>query len=291
MSDTQEPFDPGAQKHGWQVIPPFFNYLGASYGDWAGRWLNWLISVDPDKNNNGPVVFLRGIDFEIRRGSYRHFIRIGDQKLRITMDQAIFWPTICVFVDEKMVPSLNTDQKRLTDIFSASVLTDHPPLASQATIDGDPIVTNLENFFTVSPEFTLHVPEASYGSTLGQLFQVPIKYEGDCEAAVCGYFLLMKPREAGGPYKIASNGNAEDQYHTETLVEIEVIDDSPQNRYLGQRTLMTEIVKDELSKQIRNNGQGLKMEGEDGLLASFQKIIEASHQPLPPPREPENKND
>ncbi len=290
MNDSGEPIDIGARNHNWRVIPPICNYLGLSYGDWASRWLNWLVGVDPDKNNNGPVVFLRGIDFEMRGGSYRQFVRIGNEKLRISLDQAIFWPIICLFVDEKMVPTFDTQQKRLTDIFSAAVLTDHPPLPSQATIEGDPIVSNLEGFFTVSPDFQLHVPEASYGPTLGSLFQIPIVYEGDWRAAICGYFILMKPLQDGGPYKFASNGNAEDRYHTETLVEIEVIDDSPQNRSLGQGAQMKEIIQEELSRQqVRSNGQGLRAQ-KDELFAPYRDIIDASHQSDTKQDKPSSKN-
>ena len=273
--------DDSARRNNWQVISPACNYLGLSYGQWAARWLNWLLSVDPDLNNNGPIVFLRGVDFERRMGSYMNFIRIGKERIRVSLDQAVFFPIICLFVDEHMVPSLDDEQKRLSDVFDGALNADHPPQPNQTTLNGDPIVSNLTDFFTVSPDFILHVPEASYEPsskrTLGQLFKIPITYAGDWKAAIGGVFALMKPLQAGN-YFIASNGNAEDRYHTEMLVQIEVFDNSPKNRWKAQGELIKEIAFDEGLKQklkVQEN-ETMQIDKDSQFI---DKIIDNSHKP------------
>jgi hypothetical protein len=258
----------------WIVIPPEKNYLGLSYGEWAARWFNWLISPDPDLHNNGPVVFLRGVDFELRNGSYRHFIRIGKQRIKISLNQAIFWPVICHFVDEKMVPTLDDPQKRLTDVFNGAIGSDYPPDKTQATVDGKPIKENLTDHFIISPDFVLHVPEPTYGQSLGSVFQIPIVYPGDWRAVVCGYFIMIKPpptaANSGRSFIIASNGNAEDRYHTETFVEVEVNDEKPQNRWEGQLSSMREIIQDEIRRQTGSVGE----ERQHPVLGTFPQIAD-----------------
>lgn len=287
--DKEHQARPEKGKNDWEVIPPDKNYLGLSYGEWSARWLNWLVSPDPDLHNNGPVVFLRGIDFELRQGGYRHFIRIDKQKIRISLNQAIFWPVICHFVDEKMVPTLDDSQKRLTDVFNGAINSDYPPDKIQATIDAEPI-TDLTEHFIASPDFVLHVPEPTYGQSLGSLFQIPIIYPGDWRAAMCGYFIMIKPKPTAansGSFVIASNGNAEDRYHTETIVEVEVNNDDPQNRWKGQLSSMKEIIQEEAQKQVGSideKGQQIMGDKISQMINRFNRVLNATHPDPNPPK-------
>ena len=63
----------------WQVVDPHANYLGLPYGEWVRNWVNWLIRPDPDQHNNGPVVYLRGLDFK-ESTAYGSFIRLENER-------------------------------------------------------------------------------------------------------------------------------------------------------------------------------------------------------------------
>ena len=56
--------DNEVETDGWKMVSPDSNYLGLSYGEWAKNWMNWLVQKDPNTHNNGPVVYLRGVDFD-----------------------------------------------------------------------------------------------------------------------------------------------------------------------------------------------------------------------------------
>jgi hypothetical protein len=242
----------------WEIISPHRNYLGLSYGEWVRNWMNWLLRENPDDHNNGPVVYIRGVDFNKSSGGYNSFIRIGKDRLTMSMDQAALFAVILCFADARHHPELSDRDDRLSKIFHLIINGDHPPESRQFMVNDSQFPIGLDDFLVVSPEFKLHVPppSSSYGSTLGPFLDVPMIYEGDWDCNVTGYFVLMKPKKPGR-YTIASNATAEDGWHTETFVEIEVADQSRS----GRASFDSERMKEAVGDVLRNQGTGLPPSG------------------------------
>jgi hypothetical protein len=241
--------------------------------------MNWLVRKDPDNHNKGPVVYLRGVDFD-QHETYSNFVRIQEKRIRISLDQALFWPLMACFIDARHHPNAGDHETRLAHSYELLIHGDHPPQPNQLTIDGKPVVGDLTNFLTVSPDFKLHVPAPSYDSTLGQNLDVPLDNEGDWDCVVSGYFVLLKPIRVGN-YTIASNATAEEGYHTETLAEIQVFDESREKRAKFYSEVMEENIVDALKKQgaeISNLNRGLADDPNLAkYLSSMKKILDKGH--------------
>jgi len=84
----------------YEVIKPNELYLGKTYGGWVCDWINWLFSIDPDKHNDGHVVFLRSLPFSSQPGyamGLDPMIMVGNDKLEIFDDQAVLFPVIMAY--------------------------------------------------------------------------------------------------------------------------------------------------------------------------------------------------
>ena len=77
--------------------------------------------------------------------------------------------------------------------------------------------------------------------------------EGDWDCVVVGYFVLIKPTTQN-KYYIASNASAEDGYHTETLVEVDVHDTNK----MSLSEYHSERITDNVKKILK--AQGLEIE-------------------------------
>jgi len=279
----------------WRIISPRTSYLGITYGEWARNWMNWLIRNDPDTHNTGPVVYIRGVDFKKHRTSYGNYIKIQKERLSMSLDQAALFAIMACFVDARHHPNAEDHDKRLTKAFTLVINGDYPPARKQFTIDGKIFPIELDEFLTVSPEFKLHVPPVDYGATLGQLLDVPMIFEGDWDCALAGYFVLLKPQRPGR-YTIASNATAEDGYHTETLVEIEVFDQSKANRSVSYGQSMKDNIRDALNEQgFDMNAVGIPRAGDPSVdvLTSLDGIMDKGHlkEPRRKPGVPSSKPD
>ena len=247
----------------WQVVDPHANYLGLPYGEWVRNWVNWLIRPDPDQHNNGPVVYLRGLDFK-ESTAYGSFIRLENERIFMSRNQALLCPLMACWIDVKHHPAAEDHDKRLSKAYELVINGDHPPDSRQFSINGEPFPGKLDEYLVASPEFKLHVPSPSYGSTLGQLLDIPMVIEGDWDCVVVGYFVLIKPTTQN-KYYIASNASAEDGYHTETLVEVDVHDTNK----MSLSEYHSERITDNVKKILK--AQGLEIEKAGS--ANEQKMI------------------
>jgi hypothetical protein len=254
----------------WEIISPRSNYLGLSYGEWARNWMNWLVSKDPDSNNNGPVVYIRGVDFAKEYSLYGHFIRVEKDRLRMSLDQALLCPMMACYIDVRHHTNAETHEKRLSKVFRLVINGDYPPDQKQFSIEGNSFPISLEEFLVVTPEFKLHVPSPTYENTLGSILDVPLIFEGDWDCVVGGYYVLIKPRKVGKQI-IALNATAEDGYHIESIVEVEVFDESKTKRSLAFRDFTKEQVKEILQKQ------GATVGGVGSTLARIEKYLDTNH--------------
>lgn len=199
--------------------------MGLSYSDLAISWFRWLVSEDPDKNNDGPVYYLRGMDFAPPGADVDHyysFVRLGKNKLKVPAKRPIFWPIIFYYLSELHYPNL-TEQQMYRLLRKWMEAGDNPPSADQATIDGNRI-QNFPGTLIVTPIFELNIPDAdaTYKKTLAPLFtDEPFKVPGTYKCIAGGYFVLLKGLEArDDPYTIVSHGRGELNYITDTVVEV-----------------------------------------------------------------------
>ncbi len=201
-------------------------YMGLSYSDLCISWFNWLVSLNPDSHNNGPVFYLRGMDFPQDLSHYASqyaFARLGSNKLKISEGKAIFWPIIFYYLSQYHYPNLDEQgmYRLLTKWMDNG---DNPPANYQATIDGEPIEQDFNGKRVISPVFELTVPDGAYGKTLAPMFtDEPFLVPGTWKCVAGGYFVLLKGLKARPePYTVVSHGGGEMGYITDTLVQIQV---------------------------------------------------------------------
>jgi hypothetical protein len=201
-------------------------YMGQSYSDLCVSWFNWLVSLNPDNHNNGPVFYLRGMDFAQDRNHYASqyaFARLGSNKLKISEGKAIFWPIIFYYLSQYHYPNL--DERGMYRLLTKWMDNgDNPPANYQATIDGEPIEQDFSGKRVISPVFDLTIPDGAYGKTLAPKFtDEPFLVPGTWRCVAGGYFVLLKGLEARSePYTIVSHGVGEMGYITDTVVQIQV---------------------------------------------------------------------
>jgi hypothetical protein len=245
----------------YKIVNPSSLYLGKSYGDWITDWFNWFLSAEADSRNSGPVVFLRsrglpnsttganisdvlrqvvdgtdptsgsqsaGVDDEYR-GVYVNDpnIRIGNDRLQIFDDQAVFVPMIVAYALSSPT-HLYKDWGRMEDFTGLTIdYGDNPPLLEQLTINNDPIVLGemiINQFRIATPIFTAVVPDAPYGSSLKDFLEDSPIAPGSYPALVEGYFVMLKFEP--GSYWVHSWASAPREkfrpYFSELLYQIEV---------------------------------------------------------------------
>ena len=91
--------------------------------------------------------------------------------------------------------------------------------------------------------------------------------------------LFLKPQRPGR-YTIATNATAEDGYHTETLVEIEVFDQSKANRSISYGESMKDNIRDALHEQgFEINAVGIPKAGDPSapVLTNLDGIMDKGH--------------
>ena len=179
----------------YEVINPTVSYLGKTYGNWVSDWTNWFYSIDPDKHNGGPVVFLRNLPFTSTPSNgldYEPMIMIGNDKLEIFDDQAVLIPIITAnYVATEQWNSNNTDTFLRGMVRSHLLGGDYPPNNDQLTIDGVPLQVNLNEYLIETPIFTIFLPNIEYGRSLKDYMEEPLP-SGTFNCVTAGYFLLVK---------------------------------------------------------------------------------------------------
>jgi hypothetical protein len=232
----------------YRILDPSSNFCGKSYSEWTSDWFNWFVSINADKRNSGPVVFLRShglpntsigafvtntlrgvnLDTSTALSSVSNTdsnypteyvndpnIRVGGDRLQIFSEQAVFIPIITAHVT-KDAPY--RDYGNLLD--SAGLLIDNgdnPPDACQLTINTLDI--NLEkckhgitmsNFRICTPIFTGVIPDAPYGTSVKDFLEEGPIPPGDYPTLVDGYFVMIQflPKKASETYYVHSWASA-----------------------------------------------------------------------------------
>lgn len=207
----------------YQVIPLGERFQGLGYSDLVVSWMKWLVSLNPDSNNNGPVVFLRGMDLPAD-GAYGGAygggsglftsIRVGKNKFTICDNQAILLPNITYYIDSFHHPQ-GDRLGLLMQYMSAGVI----PQRNNIAINGDPIVNNPEAYQIITPEFDLDIPDSS---TLGQFLDEPFTQPGTFKCISGAYAYLIRFLEPG-EFTITSHGQGEGGYVTTIVADLTVL--------------------------------------------------------------------
>jgi hypothetical protein len=267
----------------YDVVHPDTPYHGKSYSSLVQDWVNWYVSVDPDKRTFGDVVFLRstpipsinrpdGAPTEMTVSSVytddplydkpysnNPEVRVGGDKLQIRTDQAIFVPIIASF---EFARKPFHDWGSLQESTGLTIdYGDNPPLPSQVKIDGNNINTTLDEFRIRTALFPVIIPEADYGRSLKDFMEESLA-PGQYLAIAEGYFVLIRnlsaglhriysrasaPREKGGPYvaELLYELRVEEKPRVESRGAVDF--QPPRNQALINRILKEKVVKGEIT--------------------------------------------
>ncbi|MEP0844173.1 MAG: hypothetical protein HRF43_15850 [Phycisphaerae bacterium] len=193
------------------VLPPQSKPYGKTYGQWAGAWWQWALSVpvhDDEGNNqhplwddtgedaargqSGPVWFLAGMmdAFPDPGGDPNSFFGVAERDVTVPPGKALFFPIINV--ECSVLEGNGQNVQELSECTAYYI--DHVQNLS-CELDGRSI-QNLEAYRHVSPGFTLvgiedNLMDAAYG-------QEGFFPAGDTTLAVAeGFHLMLAPLSVG----------------------------------------------------------------------------------------------
>lgn len=246
----------------YKVVSPDTLYFGKSYSDYASDWFNWLLSAKADTRNSGPVVFLSSkhipdmttqsgrnffdlikVSEATRATSYSAFdlansgapklyvnephIRIGNNRLQIFEDQAVFVPSIVCYL---FATEPYMDWGYMQDFVGLMIdAGDNPPDTLQLTINNESItlpsgLSNLTEYRIRTPIFTTLVPDTPYGTSLKDFLEEGQIPPGTYPAMIDGYFVMLQLKP--GRYWVHSWAGAGREvrgpYFSELIYQIEV---------------------------------------------------------------------
>jgi hypothetical protein len=214
----------------YRIIAPNSLYGNKTYADYLKGFWRWLYSVDCDSNNSGDVVFLRGVAKpDSNESGYigRPVVRVGDNGLTISKDQAVFFCNITTNT-EAFGEREDDQEPQLRGACLADLRQSRIPDTKQILIDGKeiklPVGSSPSDFRTVTDEYILQVPEAQYGSTIAEYMDVvlpPDEYR--CVASAYCFLIEFDP----GEHTVYSLGQGKPwkrgDYVSELLYEIKVV--------------------------------------------------------------------
>ena len=186
----------------YEVVRPYENFRGRSYGEWASEWWKWLVSDDPDwYSMDYPIIFLRAnIDYGFIEGRGRvhtgkHYDRRYARNIEIFDDTAIFFPVIEAEFSygDKYPEDITKIVKTETEMRYLARKDINDGGSMGATIrkgDGprNPIVRNLKDHRAESPLFKLSV---SKKNPLKDKMEV-VHNPGTFDAVTDGYWILLR---------------------------------------------------------------------------------------------------
>lgn len=199
-------FTPSISDAQYEFMPPSKNYMGKPFSDWISEYVNWIIQPNPDRNNDGEVIFLRG--FDIPKTPIEHMpktvgpnfqdlrpvVRVGYETLFVPIDKPIFFPLVMALaesIDSKLDDNELCRRNYIRRLYS----TDDPSI-DQIKINGAPIVLppdmKMRDFKVESNEFMINVPDVPYGTSLKDFMNTPLRTPGKRACVASGYFFMMK---------------------------------------------------------------------------------------------------
>jgi hypothetical protein len=226
---------------GASLLHPGETFHGLSYGDLFARWNNWLLSSHPTYDG-GDILFTRGnLGYNSDPTAFLDMTNLSGNGQKISSETAIFVPIItCQFnigdqygggtlQDEETVRKAVRDHIYGGGQFWATIMKRSSP--SEMYFIGD-----LKGFYVESPRFQLIVPE---DSVLRTSMEYPLE-PGVYDAVVGGYCVLLK--ELPDPHcTINFGGKGRYDYYTNSLYDIDIIDEPRDPRQARQASRATDI--------------------------------------------------
>jgi hypothetical protein len=188
-----------------ELLDPNQNYMGKSFSEWIAEYTNWLIQPNPDLNNNGEVVFLRGLDFHdlnektATKGVGPAFqdiepvAMVGKDSIYIPVKKPILFP-IVMAIGESIDTKLD-DNNACRMNYVRSIFDGYSANSNQVKVDGKNLMSDdskMNNYHIESSEFTLNVPDVPYGSSLKDVIKMPLRTPGKRSCVVSGIFFMLK---------------------------------------------------------------------------------------------------
>src|SRR6476661_1326515 len=176
------------------VLQPNETFKNKRYIDWIEDWSNWFYQANPDRNNDGDVVFCRCIP--LSRGTYGNeaVVMIGEQSLEISADQRVLFPIITA--------NYVADRYETSDYLFGMVrsLTRQSgiPSKEQILINGEPIDDGNRNESTLTryefetPVFPITIPDCPPGVSLKDQMEMPLQTPGLFASVTRGFFVILE---------------------------------------------------------------------------------------------------
>jgi hypothetical protein len=210
----------------YTVKSPNERFKNKTYTEWVQLWSNWFYQSNPDHNNNGDVVFLRGLPLTGGNYADEGVVMVGNNSLEISADQPVLIPII---MSNFVADSTQTSDWLYGMVRSHILGGDHPPHKEQLRIngkpmhDGNPDDDSLGEYDIETPVFMISIPDAPVGMSLKHQIQNPIEATGFFPSVTRGYFVMLQ-LNAGENYVIESYATGATTeygpYHTSMLYHI-----------------------------------------------------------------------
>ena len=201
------------------VVKTSENYRGLPYGDIIATWQHWLLSENPDQQQYGDILFLRG-NLGYHDSNCDYLSRFTE----ITKGMAILVPIVTTHFtmgDSYKGTIINSE------IYLRKAVREHVDAAGPfwATLEkmgknykAFRLVPNLESYRVQSMLFELHISEKN--PFLNKMDEP--NYPGKHTALVSGYFVLLHDLPISS-YRIRFGGYGMDNFYTDSSYEINII--------------------------------------------------------------------
>jgi hypothetical protein len=195
----------------YEVTQPTQTFMGKTYSDWIEDWARWFFLPNADENNNGPVVFLRGMTSS-RVGNYRGegVMKVGDDSLEISTNQRVLLPLI---TSKAVAESGESSQALYETVRSDIENGENPPDLRNVKVDDVELSVpgDIGDYRFETTVFQLIIPSSPYSQSLADYVFPPIRTRDiPLPCVTSGYFVLLKLRQ-GEHYIFSSVHGSSDQ--------------------------------------------------------------------------------
>jgi len=242
----------------YTVVQPETSFKNKRYIDWIEDWSNWFYQCNPDRNNDGDVVFCRCIP--LTRGDYGNdaVVMIGEQSLEISEDQLVLVPIITA----NYVADNSETSDYLFGIVRSHIREGGIPSKNQLLIngspidDGDPNETTLAKYEFETSIFPIMIPDCPPGVSLKDQMEMPLQTPGLFASVTRGFFVMLK-LNANNEYIVESYATGATTeygpYYSGSLYHIIVNGSRQQNRLFSPPSRLKKSIISQVFDKYHKN--------------------------------------